>query len=106
MLFAKSETLTSVGTEAYIRRIHTDFKKGAQRIFLFSYAQKKDEIQYDQNGFVVGFRKRNDFRSLDIIESKCKQLPYLHLLKKELYYPKDSAGKVRTAKYYLYECLG
>jgi hypothetical protein len=105
VLFAKQETLTAIGTEAYIRRIHNDFKMGAQRIFLFSYAHKVDSLQYDSDGFIVGVRKRNDFGSLDIMESKCQDLECLKLLKKELYYPKDSAGKARTAKYYLYECI-
>jgi hypothetical protein len=105
VLFAKRDTLTISGVEAYVRRIYSDYKKGSQRIFLFSYAQKTDEIQYDHDGFVVGVRKMADFRSLDLMEQKCRELMYLRLLKKEVYYPKDSTGKSRTAKYYAYECI-
>jgi len=105
VLFAKRDTITTAGTEAYIRRIYSDFKRGAQRIFLFSYSQRSDEVQYDREGYVVGIRKIADFRSLDIMELKCRQLNYLKLIKKELYHAKDTTGRSRTAKYYAYECI-
>jgi hypothetical protein len=105
VLFAKYETLAYRGIEAYLKRIHTDYEKGANRIFLFSYAQKMDQLVYDKQGFVTDVRRRASFGSLNQIEKECKKLEFLRLLKKERYHTRDVKGKFRAAKYLVYECL-
>ncbi len=105
ILFARYETLTYRGIDAYLKRIQTDYNRGANRIFLFSYAQRVDKIVHDDQGFVVDVRRRTNFKSLEQIERECKKLDFLRLLKKEKYHTRDVTGKFRSAKYYVYECI-
>ena len=105
VLFAKQETLSYNGINAYIKRIRIDYDKGANRIFLFSYARRSDQILYDKDGFVVDVKQRSDFKSLEQIEKACRDLEYLKLTKKEKYHTKDVTGKHRSAKYYVYKCI-
>ena len=105
VLFAKQENLTNNGINAYIKRIRLDYDKGANRIFLFSYARRSDQIIHDKDGFVVDVKQRSDFKSLEQIEHACRNLEYLKLIKKEKYQTKDVTGKNRSAKYYIYKCI-
>jgi hypothetical protein len=93
ILVAKYEKLIHEGIEVYTKRINKEYNKGVYRIFLFSYAQTKDQIQHD-----------TDFVALNQIAKRCNELPNLKFLKKEIFYTKDTTGKNRTAKYYLYDC--
>ena len=51
-----------------------DGKAGAQRIFIFSYAQWFDEMIEDFDGYVIGYKRRKEFINLNEVEKACHEL--------------------------------
>lgn len=105
VLIAKKWTLDTYGINAYFTRIEQFADKGMQRIYVFSYAQRYDEIVTDGSGYVQEVVSRRDFLSLNALEKKCKESQKVRLIKKQIFNSRDSNGAKRTSKYIIYESI-
>lgn len=103
ILVAKKATLRRAGIDAYTGRIKIYKDLGIQRIYIFSFAQLDEEMIYDKSGYVIDVKRKKSFKALSQIEDRCRELDYLKLFKKQKYYCRDSSGKMRSAKYYVYD---
>ncbi len=103
ILVARKETLDEHGTEAYIHRLSIEIDRGAQRIYFFSNAQETEENIHDLKGNIIKW-VRSEFTNINAIETECKNMPSIKLLKKQEYSSKDFFRKKRRkSKYLLYE---
>lgn len=99
-LVAKRSTLDKFGLSNHIKKINEKYRKGMQRIFIFSYAHLfEQEDDHSGNGH------RNEFYALSQLEKECRSLNFIRLIKKQKYISKDNQGRTRTAKYILYEIV-
>jgi hypothetical protein len=106
ILIAKRATLEHQGVVSYVNRLRkqvTEF--GLNRVFVFSYSQRYDEVIEDDSGYVVGIRKRNEFVNLNSFEMLCKSETCVRLIKKQNYLSTDVAGNRRKSRYLLYEAI-
>ncbi len=102
---AKYTTYENIGPPAYLKRIDKNIKIGTQRIFILSYAQFDDKSIEDNEGFVIDVQRKKEFKYLNDLEKECSSRKDIRLLKKQEYNPKDVTGRVRSAKYLLYEVM-
>jgi len=106
ILIAKRITMEYQGVVSYVNRLRrhvTEF--GINRVFVFSYSQRYDEVIEDDSGYVAGIKKRNEFVNLNSFEKLCKSENCVRLLKKQNYLSTDVSGKRRKSRYLLYEAI-
>ncbi len=103
---ASRKTLQEWGIAAHLRRIKSNIDLGVHRIFLFSYADSNfEKNMLDNHEYVQDSEKNKNFNALSQIEKACRHNENLRLLKKQKYHTKDVTGRIRSAKYFVYEAI-